>query len=49
MLLSLLVCGVFFVSVYGAAIILMRIPTREEWGLVFRYAPMVKPLFADRA
>jgi O-antigen/teichoic acid export membrane protein len=48
-LVSLLVCGLVFVAAYGIAIVLMRIPTSEEWGFVFRYVPFFKPLFANRA
>jgi hypothetical protein len=46
---SLLACGTFFVAVYAAVVVSLRIPNEDEWRLVLRYAPMLKPLLAGRA
>jgi O-antigen/teichoic acid export membrane protein len=42
---SLLICGIFFVLIYGITVVLLRIPNEDEWHLVRRYIPVLRPLF----
>ena len=41
-LLTVFLCGIVFVAVYAAALLIFKIPTQDEKSLLFRYLPWPK-------